>query len=49
MGFCVGHYSAATMERRKQNGYVAPDRRKTFTEDELEDYWLWVKRELKLV
>lgn len=49
MGFCVGHYSAATIERRKEQGYVPTDRRKTFTEDELEDYWLWVKKELKLV
>jgi hypothetical protein len=49
MGFCIGHYSSATLERRKEAGYVAPDRRKTFTTDELEDYWLWVKKELNIV
>jgi hypothetical protein len=49
MGFCVSHYSAATIERRKENGYVPADRRKVFTPDELDDYWLWVKKELNLV
>jgi hypothetical protein len=49
MGFCVGHYSAATIQRRKEAGYVPADRRKVFTPDELEDYWLWVKKELNLV
>jgi hypothetical protein len=48
-GFCINHYSSATLELRKENGFVPSDRRKVFTPDELEDYWLWVKKELNLV
>lgn len=50
-GFCINHYSHATMELRKANGYVPPLdlRRVSFTPEEMEDYWQWVKKELNLV
>ena len=48
-GFCINHYGAATLEARKEAGFVPTDRRKAFTEDELEDYWQFVKKELNLV
>lgn len=48
-GYCINHYGAATLEARKEAGFVPTDRRKTFTEDELEDYWQFVKKELNLV
>jgi len=39
------------MELRKANGYVPPLdlRRVSFTPEEMEDYWQWVKKELNLV
>lgn len=49
MGYCNGHYSAATLERRKAEGYQHTDLRKSFTQDELEDFWQFVKKELNLV
>jgi hypothetical protein len=49
MGFCNSHYSAATLERRKAEGFVPTDRRKSFTQEELEDFWQFVKKERNLV
>jgi hypothetical protein len=48
-GFCINHYSAATLEARKEAGYVPTDRRKIITEQELEDFWQFVKKEIGLV
>lgn len=49
-GYCNSHYANATLAARKAAGYIPVDlRRKTFTEDEMNDYWNWVKKELRLV
>ena len=49
MGLCSAHYTADNLRRKNEGDSLRPDRRKTYTHDELEDYWLWVKKELGLV
>lgn len=49
-GYCINHYSAFRAREAKAEGKQHLDlRRVSFTQEEMEDYWQFVKKELNLV